>query len=215
MNCSYVVHARELTETFIKYLGYAPHALHNPTKVELQAKMQEVSDMLEMYAPGGAEGDQKVIVFAFSGHGCSRGSAEKLYTNDGEVLDFQDEIVLPLTRHENVYIIPKLSLSMLVVDLRPSQLFQRAVKQMRPQLPMATPRKLILRSLSNTFQVTFASTTPPFPGTCPMQELEGACGCRRWPVLLENTIAQSRISVLLSRVRSIKHWGSSVNQSIA
>ena len=95
--------ARELTETFIKYLGYAPHVLHNPTKVELQAKMQEVSDMLEI-----AEGDQKVIVFAFSGHGCSRGSAEKLYTNDGEVLDFQDEIVLPLTRQDNAYIIPKL-----------------------------------------------------------------------------------------------------------
>ena len=51
------------------------------------------------------EGRDKVVIFAFSGHGCSKGQVEHIYTNDGETLDFKDEVVFPLTKHKHV---PKL-----------------------------------------------------------------------------------------------------------
>ena len=45
------VDAREMKET-LDYLGYASHVLHNPTKAQIQAKLQEVS---ELRGDGGSE----------------------------------------------------------------------------------------------------------------------------------------------------------------
>ena len=98
------VDAREMKET-LDYLGYASHVLHNPTKAQIQAKLQEVSEYLGSYEV--AE-EKKVVMFVFSGHGCNQGTTEKIYADDGGILDLKDEVVLPLTRHEGVYCIPKL-----------------------------------------------------------------------------------------------------------
>ena len=67
-----------------------------------------VVDDLVRYQMDEKEGREKVIIFAFSGHGCCKGEIEYLYTNDGETVDFQDEIVFPLTKHRGVKHIPKL-----------------------------------------------------------------------------------------------------------
>ena len=96
------VDAQEMKET-LDYLGYASHVLHNPTKAEIQAKLQEVSEYLGSYEE--AE-EIKVIMFVFSGHRCNQGTAEKIYADDGGILDLKDEVVLPLTRYEGVYCIP-------------------------------------------------------------------------------------------------------------
>ena len=101
------VDAREMKET-LDYLGYASHVLHNPTKAQIQAKLQEVSEYLESYEVTEEEKKKKVVMFVFSGHGCNQGTAEKIYADDGGILDLKDEVVLPLTRHEGVYCIPKL-----------------------------------------------------------------------------------------------------------
>ena len=70
--------------------------------------LNEISDELSGYnVPQEAEGE-KVIVFAFSGHGDTVDRAEKLYANDGGIIDFMDEIVFPLTRHAGVKYVPKL-----------------------------------------------------------------------------------------------------------
>ena len=101
--------AQEMRET-LDYLGYVPHVLPNPTKAEIQEKLQEVSDTLESYEVPEEEKEKKVIMFVFSGHGCNQGTAEKIYANDGGILDLKDGVILPLTRHEGVFCIPKLFL---------------------------------------------------------------------------------------------------------
>ena len=50
----------------------------------------------------------KVIIFVFSGHGCNDDGKEMIIANDGEKLEFDKDILLPLTRHKAVEEIPKL-----------------------------------------------------------------------------------------------------------
>ena len=96
-----------MRETFNR-LGYLIREMQNPTKEEMKRLLKEISDELRGYnVPKQAEGE-KVIVFAFSGHGDTVDRAEKLYANDGGIIDFMDEIVFPLTRHAGVKYVPKL-----------------------------------------------------------------------------------------------------------
>ena len=75
------------------------------------ALLKQVSEFLSQY--GGEEtnkdGETKVIIFAFSGHGTSCGtSQDQIKTNDGELLYLMEEVRLPLVTHEAVKEIPKL-----------------------------------------------------------------------------------------------------------
>ena len=101
--------AEEMAETFHR-LRFATHVLKNPKKADIKAKLKEVSDYLGTFSRKLTleEGKTKVIIFAFSGHGRSVGTAEKIIANDGESLDTKDEVVLPLVKHENIFEIPKL-----------------------------------------------------------------------------------------------------------
>ena len=96
--------AKEMKKTF-ECLDYAITQLHNPTKAKIQRELGKVSRQLTKY-----KGDiqSKVIIFAFSGHGCSESQREKIIANDGEKLDVSDEIVLPLVAHKDVEETPKL-----------------------------------------------------------------------------------------------------------
>ena len=91
-------------------LNYVIKQLVNPTKEELKGLLQEVSSTLGTYHMKREVAEEKVILFAFSGHGTSEGTAEKLYTNDGQMLDFKDEIIHPFTKHKGVFHVPKLFL---------------------------------------------------------------------------------------------------------
>jgi hypothetical protein len=99
--------ARQMMKTFNR-LNYTTCQLLNPTKTDMKALVKEVSNELATYNMDEREGREKVIIFAFSGHGCSKEEIEHLYTNDGETLQFTDEIVFPLTRHMGVKHVPKL-----------------------------------------------------------------------------------------------------------
>ena len=98
--------AEEMKETF-DYLNYVTNQLQDPTKKEIQNLMKKISDDLESY--NGPVKD-KVIVFAFSGHGCSGGKYGSICSKSGGLLDVEKEILLPLTRHPKVAGIPKLLL---------------------------------------------------------------------------------------------------------
>jgi hypothetical protein len=99
--------ARKMMKTFNRF-NYTTRQLRNPTKTDVKALVKEVSNELVTYNMDKKEGREKVIIFAFSGHGCSKRKIEHLYTNDGKTLQFNDEIVFPLTRHEAVKHVPKL-----------------------------------------------------------------------------------------------------------
>ena len=99
--------AEEMKKTF-HYLHYVIHQLHNPTKADMQALLLEISDDLQKNPLEKKVAENKVIIFAFSGRGSSENSADKIYANDGEVLDLMDEIVFPLTKHAGVFYVPKL-----------------------------------------------------------------------------------------------------------
>ena len=96
-----------MKKTF-QFLNYVIYRLQNEaaTKANIQALLKEVSNDLQIYDKTNTE--NKVIAFAFSGHGTSRDKRMKIVTNDGKELDIEDEIVLPLTRHKAVREIPKL-----------------------------------------------------------------------------------------------------------
>ena len=91
-------------------LNYVIKQLVNPTKEELKGLLQDVSSTLGTYHMKREVAEEKVIIFAFSGHGTSEGTAEKLYANDGQMLDFKDEIIHPFTKHKGVFHVPKLFL---------------------------------------------------------------------------------------------------------
>ena len=92
-------------------LNYVIKQLVNPTKEELQGLLQEVSRTLSTCGEIKREvAKEKVIIFAFSGHGTSKGTAEKLYANDGQMLDFKDEIIKPFTDPKGIFHVPKLFL---------------------------------------------------------------------------------------------------------
>ena len=97
-------------ETTCQALNYVILPLVNPTKAELKGLLQEVSTTLGTYHMKKEVAEEKVIVFAFSGHGTSVGTAVKLYANDAQMLDLKEEIIKPFTKHEGVYHIPKLFL---------------------------------------------------------------------------------------------------------
>ena len=97
----------QMKETF-HYLKYKVYHLSNPKKGEIKELLEKLSDDLGKHGLGEKEGSEKAIVFAFSGHGCSKGQIEYIYTNDGGTLEFLDEIVFPLTRRESVQHVPKL-----------------------------------------------------------------------------------------------------------
>ena len=97
----------EMIETF-KKLCFPYRHLHNPKKQDIQAEISKFSCFLSSYQVKVEKDKEKVIIFAFSGHGCSKGQAEKIIANDGQELDIKDEIVNPLTKHMAVGDIPKL-----------------------------------------------------------------------------------------------------------
>ena len=107
------VDAEEMKKTF-GFLHYVVHQLQNAggngckaaTKANIQALLSEVSGYLETY--DATKTENKVIIFAFSGHGTSEDKKMKIIANDEGKLDVEDEIVLPLTRHKAVRKIPKL-----------------------------------------------------------------------------------------------------------
>ena len=96
-----------MMKTF-NHFNYTTRQLHNPTKTDVKALVKEVSNELATYNMDEREGREKVISFAFSGHGCSKGQIEHLYTNDGKTLQFSDEIVYRLTKHKGVKHVPKM-----------------------------------------------------------------------------------------------------------
>ena len=98
------VDAEEMEKTFEK-LNYNIHKLMNVSKSKIQSRLTDISKYLEKYQ--GSMKD-KVIVFAFSGHGCNKDGSDQLLANDMETLNFEDEILLPLARHKKVANIPKL-----------------------------------------------------------------------------------------------------------
>ena len=98
---------RQMRQTFNAF-GYVVHQLHNPTKDEIIALIKKVSESMGARKIDEKEGKESVVIFYFSGHGCSDDRIEKLYANDGKTLDFKDEIVFPLTRQEAAIHVPKI-----------------------------------------------------------------------------------------------------------
>ena len=75
------------------------------TKENITTLMEQISEHLRQYK---GKQEKKVIIFAFSGHGTSRGSYEdQIFANDGE-LWLKKDIVLKLVKHPNISEIPKL-----------------------------------------------------------------------------------------------------------
>ena len=100
------VDAEEMEKTFEEF-HYNIHKLQNmnASMSGIQSLLGEISDYLQEYE-GSVE--DKVIVFAFSGHGCNEDGSDQLLANDMGTLNFEDEILLPLARHKKVAKIPKL-----------------------------------------------------------------------------------------------------------
>ena len=93
------------------YLNYVVAQRHNPKKEDIESLLKEVADKLKGYNFNREEGKEKVIIFAFSGHGgSSEDRVEEIYANDGEPLQTMDEIVFPLLKHKGVHHVPKLFL---------------------------------------------------------------------------------------------------------
>ena len=103
------VDGQEMRKTF-EFLNYVVHQLHNPTGAFIRAKMKEISDYLWKNPLERKVAEIKVIIFAFSGHGDSKGNdlRQNIYANDGELIDLMEEIVFPLTKHAGVFYVPKL-----------------------------------------------------------------------------------------------------------
>ena len=99
--------AEAMKETF-EFLQYIVFERHNPTESEIRDLLKEVASLLAITLIGREEAKEKVIVFAFSGHGTTENYVEKIYANDGGKLELQDEIILPLTRFADISGVPKL-----------------------------------------------------------------------------------------------------------
>ena len=104
--------ADEMRKTFEQF-DYDIHQLKNGAATEhaITALLKQASDYLSRY--GGPrknrDGEKKVIIFAFSGHGTSCGTSEdQIKTNGGELLSLREQIMLPLVTHPEVREIPKL-----------------------------------------------------------------------------------------------------------
>ena len=105
------VDAERMKETFEQF-KYDIHQLRNKdaTKPKLTTLLEQISRYLNQYSGGDVneDGGKKVIIFAFSGHGTSRGKDEdQIKTQDGKLLSLMEEVVYPLVRRSPVKI-PKL-----------------------------------------------------------------------------------------------------------
>ena len=83
----------------------------NATKEELTKVLEDVSDYLRVYDGEGAnpDGQEKVIVFAFAGHGTSNGFYDdEIQMNDGKKINLKLDVWRLLVKHPRVYEIPKL-----------------------------------------------------------------------------------------------------------
>ena len=100
--------AAAMMETFDR-LNYVVHQLDNPTRAQILAKIKEVSASLKTCSLSREEAEEKVIFFAFSGHGTTEDGIEKIYANDGETIQLKD-IVYRLTAPAGVQYVPKLFL---------------------------------------------------------------------------------------------------------
>ena len=104
--------AAEMKMTFEQF-DYDIHQLKNgaATEYEITALLKQASDYLSQYdgPKRNSDGEKKVIIFAFSGHGTSHGTREdRIITNDGRWFSLREQVMLPLLRHPNVCDIPKL-----------------------------------------------------------------------------------------------------------
>ena len=104
--------ADEMRKTFEQF-DYDIHQLKNGAATEhaITALLKQASDYLSRY--GGPkknkDGEKKVIIFAFSGHGDSCGTSDdQIKSNDGQLLSLRENVRLPLVTHPNVRDIPKL-----------------------------------------------------------------------------------------------------------
>ncbi|CAI8056697.1 Caspase-3 [Geodia barretti] len=100
--------AAAMIQTFDS-LNYVVHKLDNPTKAQILAKIKEVSASLKTCSLSREEAEEKVVFFAFSGHGTTEDGIEKIYANDGETVQLKD-IVYFLTAPPGVQYVPKLFL---------------------------------------------------------------------------------------------------------
>ena len=94
-----------MLDTF-NHLNYVVHQLVDPSREQLIQKLTEVSDSLQTCKIEGLPAD-KVIIFAFSGHGTAK---DTIYANDGQKIQLADEIIFPLTMPKAVQNVPKLFL---------------------------------------------------------------------------------------------------------
>ena len=92
-----------MRKTF-EMLDYDVYQLQNEnvTLDRINATLTNVSQYLDEY---NGSTTNKVIVFAFSGHGTH---ADQIITQDDKQLSLKTDIIPPLVHHENVYKIPKL-----------------------------------------------------------------------------------------------------------
>ena len=97
--------AREMLKTF-EFLNYTVHQLqnNNATGEEIKKKVLSISKDLKKYD---GHMKDKVIVFAFSGHGTNKEENEHIYGNDGVLLCLSDDIIKPLVEVKAVDKIPK------------------------------------------------------------------------------------------------------------
>ena len=102
--------ADEMKTTFEQF-NYDIHQLKNgeATKCAVTTLLKQVSEYLGRYSGDitNKDGERKVIIFAFSGHGTSCGtSRDQIQANDGELLNLMEEVRLPLVK--TAHKIPKL-----------------------------------------------------------------------------------------------------------
>ena len=97
--------ARLMEEAFVHF-NYDIHKLANgeATETNINSLVERVSAHLKCY--DGTQ-EQKVIIFAFSGHG---GDEDQIIANDFKRISVYDKIVKPFTEHKAVARIPKLFL---------------------------------------------------------------------------------------------------------
>lgn len=93
------IDAEKMEKTF-KEREFVMYKLQNKdaTKQNIKECVREVQQELQAYH---REAKDKVIIFAFSGHGTSKDSKEYIYDNKGEGLCVMDDIIRPLVTHRN------------------------------------------------------------------------------------------------------------------
>ena len=99
---------RKMFETFDYDIHQLPNGNKDATKENIIALVGRISKYLSDYPENG---ESKVVIFAFSGHGTSCGDyKDQIIANDGEELWLKSDIVLPLVQHPKSTKIPKLFL---------------------------------------------------------------------------------------------------------